>query len=79
MAYNQEKVDEMVLALLALTLFKEGSEFRAWKGHDWETMDRLYQQGYIFDPRSKAKSVALSPEGVQKAKALFAQHFGHDA
>lgn len=76
--YDQKKVDEMVLALLTLTMHKDGPDFRAWKGHDWEAMDRLYEQGYISDPKSKAKSVSLSPEGVQKAKELFAQHFGGD-
>src|SRR5262245_11824404 len=30
---------------------------RAWKGFDRDAMDRLYQQGYITDPRGKAKSV----------------------
>jgi hypothetical protein len=73
--YDQEKVDEVVLALLTLTMFKDGPDFRAWKGHDWVTMDRLHEQGYISDPKSKAKSVCLSPEGVEKAKELFAQHF----
>lgn len=79
MEYDQKKVDEMVLALLALTMFKDGPAFRAWKGQDWEVMERLYQQGYISDPKSKAKSVSLSPEGVRKAKELFALHFSADA
>jgi len=33
----------------------------------------------ISDPKNKAKSACLSPEGVEKAKELFAQHFGGDA
>ena len=32
MEYNEDKVDEMVLALLCLTMFKEGPGWRAWKG-----------------------------------------------
>jgi hypothetical protein len=38
MDYDQDKVDEMVLALLWLTQTGDG---RAWKGHDWVAMDRL--------------------------------------
>ena len=78
MEYDNRKVDEMVLALLTLTMFKDGPEVRAWKGHEWEALDRLHTQGYISDPKSKAKSVVLSEEGARRARELFAQHFGGD-
>ena len=78
MDYDRNKVDEMVLALLTLTMFKDGSGVRAWKGHDWEALDRLHAQGYISDPKSKAKSVVFSEEGARRAQELFAQHFGGD-
>ena len=35
MDYNQDKVDEITLALLWLTTFKAAGEVRAWKGQDW--------------------------------------------
>ena len=57
MEYDREKVDEMVLALLWLTL---GGDGRAWKGHDWDALERLHERGYISDPKTKAKSVVLS-------------------
>ena len=75
MDFDREKVDDMTLALLWLTSFKEGECVRAWKGHDWDTMDRLYSKGYIFDPRSKAKSVVLSEDGERRSKELFAKYF----
>lgn len=78
MDYDRNKVDEMVLALLTLTMFKDGSGVRAWKGHDWEALDRLHAQAYISDPKSKAKSVVFSEEGARRAQELFAQHFGGD-
>ena len=55
MEYDKDKVDEMALALLFLTSFTEDNETRAWKGMDWEVMDRLYEKGYIWDPKNKAK------------------------
>jgi len=48
---------------------------RAWKGHDWDAMDRLYKKGMIFDPKNKAKSIAFTEEGAEGAKRLFYQLF----
>jgi len=72
MDYDQDKVDEMVLALLWLTQTGDG---RTWKGHDWVAMDRLHAKGYISDPKSKAKSVVLSEEGERLSRELFERHF----
>ena len=38
-------------------------------------MDRLHEKGYISDPKSKAKSVVLSPEGLSRARELFMRRF----
>jgi hypothetical protein len=77
MEYDKDKVDDLVLALLFLTTFDE-SQYgaRAWKGHDWDALDRLHAKGYIADPRSKAKSVIVAEEGVKRSRELFAKHFG---
>ena len=75
MDYNQDKVDEITLALLWLTTFKAAGEVRTWKGQDWDTMDRLHAQGYISDPKSKAKSVVLRKEGEKRSRELFVKHF----
>ena len=71
--YDHEKVDEMVLALMYLTLHDYS---RAWKSFDWDTLDRLYEKGWIDNPRSKAKSVLLTEEGLARSVCLFQQHFG---
>jgi hypothetical protein len=73
--YNEDKVDEMVLALLCLTMFSDGGSLRAWKGHDWGALDRLHQKGYISDPKSKAKSVVMTDEGARRARELFERTF----
>ena len=72
MEYDQDKVDEVVLALLQLTRCGDG---RAWKGHDWVTLDRLHEKGYIGDPKNKAKSVVLTEEGERRSRELFEKHF----
>ena len=71
--YDQEKVDEVTLALMYLTLH---DYCRAWKGFDWETLDRLHEKGLIDNPRSKAKSVVLTEEGLEKSEHLFNKYFG---
>jgi Domain of unknown function (DUF6429) len=79
MDYDKDKVDEMVLALLRLTTYEEKYGVRAWKGQDWAAMDRLFEKGFIHDPRSKAKSVVLTEEGVKRSKELFEKHFARRA
>jgi hypothetical protein len=70
--YDREKVDEIVIALLYLTLH---DSYRAWKGFDWETLDRLYEKGWIENPRGKAKSVLLTEEGLALSARLFQLYF----
>jgi len=74
--YDADKVDEMTLALLYLTTFDEGYGPRAWKGMDWGALSRLHEKGHIDNPRSKAKSVMLTPEGARLSEELFDKHFG---
>ena len=76
MEYNKEKVEELVLALLYLTTHEDKTGKRAWKSMDWDTMNRLFEKGYIGNPRSKAKSVLLTDEGIRLSEELFKKHFG---
>ncbi|RDJ08152.1 hypothetical protein B5K05_16525 [Rhizobium phaseoli] len=68
MEIDKEKIDDAVLALLWLTLH-EGD--RAWKGFDWDVLDRLHQKGLIANPAGKAKSLVLSDEGLRRSEELF--------
>ena len=71
--FDRHNVDEIVLALMQLTLH---DYYRAWKGFDWDTLDRLYEKGWIENPRSKAKSVVLTEEGLANSDRLFQLYFG---
>jgi hypothetical protein len=75
MDFDKEKAEEMVLALLYLTTFEDHSTLRAWKGHDWNILNGLHAKGYIDDPVSKAKSVALTDAGAKLSEQLFKKHF----
>jgi hypothetical protein len=76
MELDANKIDDAVLALLYLGLH-DGA--RAWKGFDWDAMDRLHRQGYITDPRGKAKSVVFAEEGLERARRLLEELFGKPA
>ena len=78
--YDKDKVDEYTLALLLLVSHnrKVGYGARAWKGFDWDTMDRLHDKGFITDPKGKARSVGMTEEGYQQAEALFQKFFGNE-
>jgi hypothetical protein len=79
--YDEDKVDEYTLALLYLVTHDrhEGYGARAWKGFDWDTLNRLHGKGYISNPIGKAKSIGMTEEGFLKAKELFEGHFGSEA
>ncbi len=72
MALDTDKIDEAVLALLFLT---RHSEWRAWKGSDWDALNRLHEKGMIADPVNKAKSVVFTQEGLKRAQDLFQTMF----
>jgi hypothetical protein len=72
MEIDEDKIDRAVLALLWLTLHNGD---RAWKGHDWDAMDRLFKKDYIYNPVGKAKSVVLTEEGLRESERLFKEMF----
>lgn len=66
MTFDKDRIDDAVLALLYLGLH---DQYRAWKGFDWDAMNRLYDKGFISDPIGKANQ-SFSPTkdyAVQKS------------
>ena len=65
---------ELTLALLFLNRFREKvgqtSVWRAWKGFDFDTLDKLEEAGLISSSRT-AKSVYLTDEGLAEARRLL--------
>jgi hypothetical protein len=69
-----EKLAEAALGILSLTL--HGG--RVWKALDWNLMNVLFGKGWISDPVSKTKSVALTEEGERQARSFLLKHFGRE-
>ena len=72
MEIDSDRIDEAVLALLYLGLHDRS---RAWKGFDWDALDRLHKKGMIENPVSKTKSVVFTHEGLAQSKVLFETMF----
>jgi Domain of unknown function (DUF6429) len=72
MALDTDRIDETVLALLYLGLH---DQYRAWKGFDWDAMNRLHEKGMIQSPVNKAKSVVFTTEGLLRSRELFDKMF----
>ena len=76
MTYDQDRIEEAVLALLVAFSFDES---RAWKGFDFEIMDRLHARGLIDNPKGKAKSVGLTPAGLEAGRRSAERLFSASA
>ena len=72
MELDHDKIDRAVLALLYLGVH-DGA--RAWKGFDWDALNRLHEHGFISNPRGKAKSVLFTEEGLSEARRLLEELF----
>lgn len=73
--FDYDKIDEVALALFVFAMHSDEFGMRAWKGLAWEITDRMYEKGWIGDPKSTAKSVALSEEGERLAHEFARKHF----
>ncbi len=76
MTYDESKIDDAVLALLAAFSFDGG---RAWKGFDFDVMDRLHAQDFIANPARKNKSVCLTPQGLERGRKIAERLFASGA
>lgn len=72
-AVDWNRVDEAALAIMLLGLH---DGWRTWKGINWEVLNRLHEKGLITDPKSKAKSVIFTDEGLKSAQRQFEKLFG---
>lgn len=71
--YDNQKVEDAVLALLGVFEFENG---RVWKRFDFDVMLALAEKGLMSDPRGRSASAHLTAEGLGRAKALAQQLFG---
>ncbi|CAH0228942.1 hypothetical protein DMX03_17875 [Pseudomonas koreensis] len=73
MEYDMKLIDDAVLALLAAYSSDDGN---AWKGYDFEIMNRLHEQGLISNPVNRNKSIWLTEEGLERGREIAERMFG---
>ncbi|WP_372436723.1 DUF6429 family protein, partial [Pandoraea sputorum] len=73
MKYNEKLIEYAVLALLVAFRSEYGN---AWKGFDFEIMNRLHEHGFISNPVNKRKSIWLTAEGLERGRQIADQLFG---
>ena len=70
---NSEKTVKLTLLLIYLTSWDEkdlvSNMRRAWKSYDFETLDKLEEDGLISQSKA-AKSVYLTEKGLNAARML---------
>ena len=77
---TEQNLEDLTLLLIYLTSWKEKviPDFyiqRAWKGYDFGILDNLVEKEYITSSR-RAKSVHLTDEGIEEAKAILKRFQG---
>ena len=72
---DAEKLDEAGLVVLSLTLH-DGC--LAWKNLDFDLIDRLYDKGFIENPRSRRKSLVFTDAGLHRVEVLLRANFAVD-
>lgn len=73
---DETKIVEAALAILSLSAYEDHNMARVWKNIDWDLMNKMYERGWISNPKSKAKSVILTEEGEAKAAEFLSKYFG---
>ena len=73
MEYDDKLIEDAVLALLATYSVDKGN---AWKGFDFEIMNRLHEHGFISDPVNRNKAVWLTEEGLARGRQIADRLFG---
>jgi hypothetical protein len=71
---TNEQRQELTLLLLYLNSWIEEGIPRAWKNHDFGTLDALIEQDFIAGSH-KSKSIYFSQSGKQKAEELMEKYF----
>lgn len=69
----ENKIKELTLLLLYLTSWNEhGPEtiLKSWKGYPWNTIDKLCDEGLIYQYSKSNKSVFITEEGIKSAEEL---------
>lgn len=67
-----EQIEDLTLLLLYLQSWKEYNSLRAWKGYDFNVLNKLNEKGLVDDKHGN-KSLYITEEGIERAKTIMAK------
>lgn len=73
-------MEELTMMLLYLSHFTERDRFSnakdlyAWKGHNFDVLNKLDEEDFIRQGSYKSKSVYITETGIQRAKELLEKY-----
>lgn len=75
----EKAVKELTMLLIYLTRFNERGRFEsdmdmAWKGYDFDIINKLDEEDYIRQGSRRSKSVAITTEGIKLSRELLAKY-----
>ncbi len=76
----EKAVEELTLALMYLNRFTQeksyssDEDFFAWKGYDFDVINELDDKDLIRQSSRRRKSVYITEQGVEKAKAILEKY-----
>ncbi len=71
---------ELTMALIYLSRFteeksfKDAKEFHAWKGYDFNVLNKLEEDDLIYQGSRRSKSVYITDAGLERARQILEQY-----
>lgn len=70
--FSPEQMERLTLLMLYLQSWNENGVARAWKGYDFDVLNKLNEKGFVNDRRGN-KSLYITEKGIEEAKKIMAK------
>ena len=79
----EQAMKELTIILMYLSKFSEKNRFNsrkniAWKGYDFDIINRLDEEEFVYQSSRRSRSVQISEEGIKLAHELMKKYHIED-
>ena len=77
---TKKAIKELTLLLMYLNRFTEEKDFKtakdfyAWKGYNFDIINELDEEDFIYQGKYRNKSVYITEKGIEEAKKLLEKY-----
>jgi len=77
---TKKAIKELTLLLMYLNRFTEEKDFKtakdfyAWKGYNFDIINELDEEDFIYQGKYRNKSVYITEKGIKEAKELLEKY-----